>query len=44
MDPKGAVDWIEGDGGVTTSELIRRRRFHDLCGASMIAMGLPALA
>jgi hypothetical protein len=38
MNADAVAAWIEGNGGVPTPELIRRRQFHYICGASMIAM------
>jgi len=38
MDADVVAAWIEGNGGVPTPELIRRRQFHYHCGAAMIAM------
>jgi hypothetical protein len=38
MNADVVAAWIEGNGGVPTPELIRRRQFHYYCGASLIAM------
>jgi len=38
MDPEIVQAWIEGNGGVPTPELIRRRQFHYHCGVAMVAM------
>ena len=38
MDPEIVAAWIEGNGGVPTPELIRRRQFYYHCGTAMIAM------
>ena len=38
MDAEIVAAWIEGNGGTSTPQLIRRRQFHYQCGAAMVAM------
>jgi hypothetical protein len=38
MNAEIVTEWIEGNGGTPTPELIRQRQFHYHCGIAMIAM------
>ena len=38
MNAEAAAAWIEGNGGIPTPELIRRRQFFYQCGIALVAM------